>query len=141
VVAEPAAAAAAPSAPVRAPAADGVPAPVDVRAERDGDDSSITVTWSAGGAQEVEYKVTRLAPDGVWRVVGRTRTTSIIDGGTAPGARRPDPGVRGRRPGRDGGLGGSAVGGAGSAPVPRRRAGTSSSCTGAPCRRVAARAS
>jgi hypothetical protein len=62
-------------------AADGaVPAQLDVHAERDTDDPSITITWTAGGSQAVEYKVTRLTPDGGGRVVGRTGATSIIDG-------------------------------------------------------------
>jgi serine/threonine protein kinase len=72
---------------------DAVPAPVDVRAERDADDDSVTVTWTAGGQQDVEYKITRLAPDGRWQVVGRTRSTSIVDGAVAPGAGVPAYGV------------------------------------------------
>lgn len=74
------------SAPGPGSAADAAPVPVDVRAERTPGDPSITITWTAGGAQEVEYKVTRLAPDGRWQVVGRTRSTSIVDGAVAPDA-------------------------------------------------------
>jgi serine/threonine protein kinase len=64
--------------------ADAVPAPRDVRAERSTDDPSITVTWTATGGADVEYKVTRLAPDGRRHVVGRTRATCLVDGAVAP---------------------------------------------------------
>ncbi len=76
-------------APVPAPDAPPdaeLPAPRDVRAERDPGDPSITVTWRAGGPQAVEYKVTRRSPDGRWSTVGRTRTTAITDGAVAPDA-------------------------------------------------------
>ncbi|GAA3232767.1 hypothetical protein GCM10017691_27730 [Pseudonocardia petroleophila] len=64
----------------------GVPAPVDVRAERGTDDHSVTVSWTAGGPQDVEYKVTRLTAEGRRQVVGRTRSTGIVDGAVAPDA-------------------------------------------------------
>jgi serine/threonine protein kinase len=70
-----------------------VPAPVDVRAERAGDDHSITVAWTAGGPQEVEYKITRRITDDRWHVVGRTRSTTIVDGAVAPDAEIPVYGV------------------------------------------------
>jgi serine/threonine protein kinase len=75
------------------PGSEAVPAPVDVRAERGTDDRSITITWIAGGPQEVEYKITRLAPDGRWRVVGRTRSTCIVDGAVSPDTEIPVYGV------------------------------------------------
>jgi predicted Ser/Thr protein kinase len=61
-----------------------VPAPTDVRAERGTDDPSITVTWTAAGDGDVEYKVTRLAAEGRRHVVGRTRATYLVDGAVAP---------------------------------------------------------
>jgi len=63
---------------------DAVPAPTDVRAERGPDDPSITVTWTATGGGDVEYKVTRLAADGRRHVVGRTRASYLVDGAVAP---------------------------------------------------------
>jgi len=72
------------AAPTEAP--DAVPAPTDVRAERGPDDPSITVTWTATGGGDVEYKVTRLAADGRRHVVGRTRATYLVDGAVAPDA-------------------------------------------------------
>jgi predicted Ser/Thr protein kinase len=65
---------------------DAVPAPTDVRAERGPDDPSITVTWTATGGGDVEYKLTRLAADGRRHVVGRTRATYLVDGAVAPDA-------------------------------------------------------
>ena len=67
--------------------------PVDVRAERGADDRSITVTWTAGGEQEVEYKITRRGQDGRWHVVGRTRSTCIVDGAVPAEAEIPVYGV------------------------------------------------
>jgi serine/threonine protein kinase len=75
------------------PESESVPPPVDVRAERGADDRSITITWNPGGPQEIEYKITRLAPDGRWQVVGRTRSTSIVDGAVPPDAEIPTYGV------------------------------------------------
>jgi serine/threonine-protein kinase len=60
------------------------PPPVDVHAERDGD-SSIAISWTAGGPGVVEYKVIRHTADGRRQVVGRTGATSIIDGAVTPG--------------------------------------------------------
>ncbi len=80
------------SAPPEASVAESgaAPAVVDVRAERGTDDQSVTVTWSAAGLPEdVEYKIARLAADGRWQVVGRTRSTGIVDGAVAPDAEIP----------------------------------------------------
>lgn len=82
-----------PSAPVHtdAPTAD-VPAPREVRAERVAD-GSVVVSWaSSAGSADIEYQVTRRTPDGDWRVVGRTRATSMEDGG-APDGPLPEYGV------------------------------------------------
>jgi serine/threonine protein kinase len=76
-----------------APESAAVSAPVDVRAERGADDRSITVTWTAGGEQEVEYKITRRGPDDRWHVVGRTRSTCIVDGAVPADAEIPVYGV------------------------------------------------
>jgi hypothetical protein len=70
--------------PTSGPASGDLPAPLDVRAERDVDDRSITITWTAGGPQDVEYKITRRTPDGRSQVVGRTRSTGIVDGAVPP---------------------------------------------------------
>ena len=81
------------NAPAEAPAEVGsgsVPAVVGVRAERGTDDQSVTVTWSAAGpTEDVEYKIARLAADGRWQVVGRTRATDIVDGAVPPDAEIP----------------------------------------------------
>lgn len=74
------------------PAAGQLPAPREVRARR-GADGSVRVSWvPADGAAEVEYQVARRAEDGAWRVLGRTRSTSMDDGG-APGGLLPQYGV------------------------------------------------
>jgi serine/threonine protein kinase len=75
------------------PEPEAVPAPIDVGAERGADDRSITVTWTPGGLQGVEYKITRLTLDGRWQVVGRTRSTCIVDGAVPPDAEIPVYGV------------------------------------------------
>jgi serine/threonine-protein kinase len=75
--------------PPRAEPVDGVAAPTDVRAERGTDDPSITVTWTPSSPGDVEYKITRLTPDGRWHVVGRTRATHIVDGAVAADAAIP----------------------------------------------------
>ena len=64
-----------------------------MRAERGTDDRSITVTWTAVDGPDVEYKIIRLTPDGRSQVVGRTRSTSIVDGAVAPDAAIPEYGV------------------------------------------------
>ncbi|WP_054814212.1 hypothetical protein [Nocardia arizonensis] len=46
---------------------------------------SVQITWSASPTENVDYRVTRLQPDGSWRVVGRTRTTELEDGGAPAG--------------------------------------------------------
>ncbi len=79
--------------PTPEPTPEAVFAPVDVRAERGADDRSITVTWTSGGPQDVEYKITRLTPDGRWQAVGRTRSTCIVDGAVSPDAEVPVYGV------------------------------------------------
>ncbi|WP_067549175.1 hypothetical protein [Nocardia crassostreae] len=61
-----------------------VAAPPLVRAERK-PDGTVVITWSPSTTEQVEYRVTRLQPDGSWRVVGRTRTTSLEDGGATTG--------------------------------------------------------
>ncbi|GEC21310.1 hypothetical protein PHY01_35930 [Pseudonocardia hydrocarbonoxydans] len=81
---EPAAPETAPAAPAPRPAAAAVPVPTEVRAERGTQDRSVTVSWTPGGPGDVEYKITRLAPDGRWQVVGRTRSTAIVDGAVTP---------------------------------------------------------
>jgi hypothetical protein len=73
-------------APRPSPVAPAVSAPVDVRAERDPGDPSITISWTAGSGQDVEYKITRLGPDGRGQVVGRTRSTTIVDGAVPRGS-------------------------------------------------------
>jgi hypothetical protein len=78
-----------PTAPPAEPP-DAVPAPTGVRAERGTDDPSITITWTATGDGDVEYKVTRLAADGKRHVVGRTRATSLVDGAVAPDSPVPE---------------------------------------------------
>lgn len=60
----------------------GPAVPADVRAVR-APDGSVRVSWSGTG--DVEYRVRSRDARGSWRVVGRTRTTSIEDGGAAPG--------------------------------------------------------
>ncbi len=79
-----------------APESTAVPAPFDVHAERGADDPSITITWTAGGPQELEYKITRLGQDGRWQVVGRTRSTCIVDGAVPADAEIPAYGVLAR---------------------------------------------
>ncbi|WP_219413663.1 fibronectin type III domain-containing protein [Pseudonocardia nigra] len=66
---------------------DGVPrAPRDVHAVR-ATAGTVKVRWTGGDAgADVEYRVRCLTPDGRWRVVGRTRDTSIEDGGAPSGA-------------------------------------------------------
>jgi hypothetical protein len=60
--------------------------PRDVRATRVAG-GSVEVTWSAVPG-DVEYRVRCRSEDGRWRVVGRTRATSIEDGGGPPGSVR-----------------------------------------------------
>ncbi|SHF75867.1 hypothetical protein SAMN05443575_0827 [Jatrophihabitans endophyticus] len=64
-----------------------VAAPADVTATRLAG-GAVLVRWD--GPAGAEYKVSRRAPDGRWQVVGRTRATSLEDGG-AP-ADGPPPG-------------------------------------------------
>ncbi|WP_433710673.1 Ig-like domain repeat protein [Nocardia sp. CA-084685] len=49
---------------------------------------SVLVAWSPTSTDNVAYRVTRLQPDGSWRVVGRTQATELEDGG-APAAGQP----------------------------------------------------
>ncbi|MFJ4650155.1 hypothetical protein ACIP5Y_02655 [Nocardia sp. NPDC088792] len=61
-----------------------VEAPAQVTAARK-PDGTVVITWSPSAVDEVEYRVTRLQPDGSWRVVGRTRGTALEDGGAGGG--------------------------------------------------------
>ncbi len=77
--------------PVAAPSI--VAPPTDVRAERGTIDRSITISWTGGDAEGVEYKISRRLPDGRWHVVGRTAATCIVDGAVDPDADIPVYGV------------------------------------------------
>ncbi len=90
-VSDPASASVPPSRPPSGPTA--LPTPTEVRATRDGTDPSITITWTPGGPEDVEYKISRRTADGRWQVVGRTASTSILDGAIAPDAAIPVYGV------------------------------------------------
>ncbi|MET7774028.1 Ig-like domain repeat protein [Nocardia sp. NPDC005366] len=57
------------------------PSSVRVTRTRNG---SVQVTWAPSPAADADYRVTRLQPDGSWRVVGRTRGTELEDGGVPP---------------------------------------------------------
>ncbi|MBF6212577.1 hypothetical protein IU433_19210 [Nocardia puris] len=46
---------------------------------------SVEIRWEPSSTAGVSYRVTRLQPDGSWKVVGRTRTTDIEDGGAPAG--------------------------------------------------------
>ncbi|WP_067702810.1 hypothetical protein [Nocardia jejuensis] len=48
-------------------------------------DGTVVITWTPSVTDQVEYRVTRLQPDGSWRVVGRTRGTALEDGGASTG--------------------------------------------------------
>lgn len=63
-------------------------APAWVSAARDvhGD---VLVLWAPSAADDVVYRVRRLAPDGTWQVVGRVPVSSIEDGGAPPGVEAP----------------------------------------------------
>lgn len=77
------------------PTAGPLPAPRQVHAQR-GADGSVRVSWvPADSAADVEYQVARRADDGTWRVLGRTRGTSMDDGG-APDGPLPQYGVMAR---------------------------------------------
>ncbi|WP_431969272.1 hypothetical protein [Nocardia sp. bgisy134] len=65
-------------------AATPLPAPGRVTATRM-TNGSVRVTWSPASADDVDYRITRLQPDGSWRVVGRTRGTELEDGGAPTG--------------------------------------------------------
>lgn len=65
-------------------AATPVPTPTGVAARRL-PNGSILVTWSSPTTERADYRVTRLQPDGTWRVVGRTHNTEIEDGGAPAG--------------------------------------------------------
>ncbi|WP_068062925.1 hypothetical protein [Nocardia xishanensis] len=65
-------------------AATPIPAPGRVTATRMAN-GSVRVVWAPASADDVNYRVTRLQPDGSWRVVGRTRGTELEDGGAPPG--------------------------------------------------------
>ncbi|QLY29715.1 hypothetical protein H0264_31505 [Nocardia huaxiensis] len=61
-----------------------VDAPGQVTARRQ-PDGTVLISWNPSPTENVEYRVTRLHPDGSGRVVGRTRTTTLEDGGATPG--------------------------------------------------------
>ncbi|MFC9999435.1 hypothetical protein [Nocardia sp. NPDC127526] len=61
-----------------------VDAPPQVQATRK-PDGTVVITWSPSATEQAEYRVTRLQPDGSWRVVGRTRGTTLEDGGATTG--------------------------------------------------------
>ncbi|MFD0364365.1 Ig-like domain repeat protein [Nocardia sp. GCM10030253] len=65
-------------------AAAPVEAPTRVEATRMAN-GSIRVVWSPSSTGTVDYRVTRLQPDGSWRVVGRTKATDLEDGGAPAG--------------------------------------------------------
>jgi len=65
-------------------AATPVPTPTGV-ATRRLPNGSVLVTWSPPTTERADYRVTRLQPDGSWRVVGRTHGTEIEDGGAPAG--------------------------------------------------------
>ncbi|MRH92690.1 hypothetical protein GFY24_35620 [Nocardia sp. SYP-A9097] len=62
-----------------------VEAPGQVAATRK-PDGTVVIAWSPSPTEQVEYRVTRLQPDGSWRVVGRTRGTALEDGAAGTGA-------------------------------------------------------
>ncbi|MEV6065812.1 Ig-like domain repeat protein [Nocardia sp. NPDC052001] len=59
------------------------PGPVTATRQPDG---TVVITWSPSATEEVEYRVTRVQPDGSARVVGRTRGTTLEDGAAGTGA-------------------------------------------------------
>ncbi|MBL1078751.1 hypothetical protein JK358_30545 [Nocardia sp. 2] len=61
-----------------------VDAPGKVSAARK-PDGTIVISWNPSPTEDAEYRVTRLQPDGSWRVVGRTRGTALEDGGSPTG--------------------------------------------------------
>jgi len=83
---QPAPAAAPAVQPPSAAAPAQLPAPTDVRAER-APDGTVIVRWA--GPPGAEFKVSRQSPDGRWRVLGRTRESSIEDGGVPAGSETP----------------------------------------------------
>lgn len=48
-------------------------------------DGTVVISWTPSPTEQAEYRVTRLQPDGSWRVVGRTRGTALEDGGATTG--------------------------------------------------------
>ncbi|WP_067574494.1 hypothetical protein [Nocardia acidivorans] len=62
-----------------------VEAPGQVTATRK-PDGTVVIAWSPSPTEQVEYRVTRLQPDGSWRVVGRTRGTALEDGAAGTGS-------------------------------------------------------
>ncbi|WP_405139013.1 Ig-like domain repeat protein [Nocardia sp. NBC_01388] len=61
-----------------------VDAPGQVTANRK-PDGTVVIAWSPSTTEQTEYRVTRLQPDGSWRVVGRTRGTALEDGAAMAG--------------------------------------------------------
>lgn len=68
--------------PVPAGAAPPVPSAVTVARVAGG---SVRISWSGCGRADVEYRVRCVDAAGRWRVIGRTRATTIEDGGAPSG--------------------------------------------------------
>jgi hypothetical protein len=62
--------------------------PAWVSAARDGR-GDVLVLWGPSPTSDVQYKVSRLRPDGSWQVLGRVGGTSLDDGGAPPGVEAP----------------------------------------------------
>lgn len=73
--------------------------PGRVTAVRDGS-GSVIVSWAPSPTGNVVYRVMRQGADGSWRVVGRTPSTSVADGGAPAGAAIPVYAVTANQAGR-----------------------------------------
>jgi hypothetical protein len=82
-----------PAARSAAPMPSDTPAPADVVARRAAG-GSVMVSWT--GPPGAEFKVSRRAADGHWKVVGRTRALCLEDGGVAGAGALPDYAVTAR---------------------------------------------
>lgn len=63
------------------------PSAVTVTRDRNG---SVVVSWAPSPSAGVAYRVSRRGHDGTWRVIGRTASTSVEDGGAPAGPAVPD---------------------------------------------------